>query len=69
MLAGMARHPTNSRSRSFWWRCTRSTNNAETDARPPFRLQRSNATLLSKTQVSNGKLIPVVRWLGWIGCD
>ena len=62
-------YPSNSRSSSLWRRCTKSTSSAETDALPPFRLQRSNATLLSNTHVWNGRLIPVVRWLGGVGFD
>ena len=51
----------NSFSNSFRCRCTSSTSNPDTDGLPPYSLLRVNATRFKSSQMSAGRLMPVVR--------
>ena len=55
--------PPNSLSNSFRCRSTRSTNKRDTLGRPPYFFALSNATRFKSSQISAGRLIPVVRWV------
>jgi len=54
-------YPRNSFSSSFRCRSTSSTNNFDTEGRPPYFLARSNATRFNSSHISAGRLMPVVR--------
>jgi hypothetical protein len=56
-------------SSSRLWRSTSSTSNAETEPRPPDRRDLSRATRRKSSQVSEGRLIPVVRCVRSSGFD
>jgi hypothetical protein len=55
--------PSNSRSNSLRCRWTISSSNFDTDGLPPYCLARVKATLFKSSQISAGRLIPVVRWV------
>ena len=53
----------NSFSNSFRCRATISTIRADTEGLPPYNLLRLKATLFSNSHTSDGRLMPVVRWV------
>ena len=60
VLPSVLVQPPNSFSNSRRCRCTRSTNSPDTDGLPPYFFARSKATRFRSSQMSAGRLMPVV---------